>query len=92
MTTTLQVNRDEELRRNMPDTLNHLIGRQVVKSLGTPDDLLKVQVRQVGSEHYRVNIFVGKPFIAGRIADSFFLTTDREGNILKSSPQIVRMY
>jgi hypothetical protein len=76
----------------MRATLNDLIGEQVVHSLGTPDDLLEVQVRPVGSDRYRVNVFVGKGVTSGRIADSFFLTTDEEGKILTSSPEIVRAY
>jgi hypothetical protein len=92
MTTTLQRDRDEELRRDMRDTVNDLIREQVVHSLGTPDDLLKVEVLRVGSDRYRVNVFVGKDLISGRITDSFFLTTDGEGNILTSSPEIVRVY
>lgn len=92
MTTTQQRDRDEQLKRDMGDTLNKLISEQVVHSLGRPDDLLKVQVRPVGSDRYRVNIFVGKDIVSGRIADSFFLTADGEGNILASSPEIVRAY
>ena len=92
MTTAQQRDRDEELNREMRNTLNDLIGEQVVHGLGTPDDLLKVQVRQVGSDRYRVNIFVGKDVTSGRIADSFFLTADAKGNILTSSPEIARVY
>jgi hypothetical protein len=92
MTTTLQRDRDEELRRDMRDTVNDLIREQVVHSLGTPDDLLKVEVRRVASDRYRANVFVGKDVSSGRITDSFFLTTDGEGNILTSSPEIVRVY
>ena len=84
--------KDEELRRDMRDTVNELIGEQVIHSLGTPNDLLKVQVRRVGSDRYRVNVFVGKEVTMGRISDSFFLTADGEGNILTSSPKIVRAY
>jgi hypothetical protein len=76
----------------MPDTLNRLIGEQVVRLLGTPDDLLNLQVRQVGTCHYRANVFVGKAFTSCRITDSFFLTADGEGNIVTSSPEIVRVY
>jgi hypothetical protein len=72
--------------------LNDLVRKQVVRSLGSPDDLLKVQVRPIGGDRYRVNVFVGKDATAGRIADSFFLTTDEEGQILTSSPEIVRRY
>ena len=92
MATAQQRDRDEELNREMRNTLNDLIGEQVVHGLGKPDDLLKVQVRQVGNDRYRVNIFVGKDITSGRIADSFFLTADAEGNILTSSPEIARVY
>jgi hypothetical protein len=92
MTTPLKRNRDEELLRDTHDRLNDLIGEQVVHLLGTPKDLLKVQVRGVGSARYRVNIFVGKDATSGRIAHSFFLTADGEGNILTSSPRVARMY
>lgn len=92
MTKTLQQDRDEELRRDMRDTVNVLIGEQVVHALGTPDDLLQVQVRRVGGDRYRVNVFVGKGVTSGRVANSFFLTADGEGNILTSSPEIVRLY
>jgi hypothetical protein len=92
MRATLQEDRDEELRRDMRNVLNELIGEQVVHTLGTPVDLLKVQVRQVAGDRYRVNVFVGKDAVSGRIADSFFLTADGEGQILSSSPKIVRVY
>lgn len=73
-------------------TLNDIIRKQVVRSLGTPVDLLSVQVRPVGSERYRVNVVVGKNVASPRIANSFFLTADAEGNILTSSPKIVSLY
>ncbi|QDV35579.1 hypothetical protein [Tautonia plasticadhaerens] len=92
MTTALQRDRDDELRRDVRDSLDGLIGELVVHSLGKPDDLLRVQVRRVGSDRYRVNVFVGKDFLTGRIADSFFVTADGEGNILDSSPEIARVY
>ena len=92
MATTLKRDRDEELLRETRDRLNDLIGEQVVHLLGTPDDLLKVQVRGVGSDRYRVNVFVGKDVTSGRIAHSYFLTADGEGNILTSSPDVARVY
>ena len=72
--------------------LNDFIRKQVMRSLGSPDGLLKVQVVPIGQDHYRVNVFVGKTATSGRIADSFFLSTDEEGKILTSSPTIVRPY
>jgi hypothetical protein len=92
MATTQQRKRDEELTLDTRDKLNDLIGEQVVHLLGTPGDLLKVQVRGVGRDRYRVNIFVGKDATSGRIAHSFFLTADGEGNILTSSPSVARAY
>ncbi|AGA24762.1 hypothetical protein [Singulisphaera acidiphila] len=72
--------------------LNDLIGRQVIRSLGTPKDLLKVRVHPVGADHYRVNIVTGKDFATGKIANSFFLTADAKGKIVSSTPQIVKLY
>ena len=92
MTTTQQRNRDEELRRDTRDKLNDLISEQIVHLLGMPEDLLKVQVRWVGGDRYRANVFLGKDVISGRIAHSFFVTVDGEGNILTSSPEVVRVY
>jgi len=83
---------DKDAARIMRDTVNNFIRKQVVGSLGTPDDLLSVQVRPVGSERYRVNVVVGKDVSSPRIANSFFLTADAEGNILTSSPKIVMLY
>ncbi len=92
MTTTQQRNPAEERRRDMRHSLDHLIGERVVHALGKPKDLLKVQVRPVGNDRHRVNIFVGQDVSSGRVANSFFLTTDDEGQILASSPEIVRVY
>ena len=74
------------------ETLSVLIGRQVVHSLGSPNDMLKVKVHPLGNDRYRVNVLVGKDIASARIADSFFLTADAQGNIVKSSPEIVRLY
>ncbi len=92
MTPTQQRKRDEELSLDTSDKLNDIIGEQVVHLLGTPEDMLRVQVRGVGGDRYRVNVFVGKDATSGRIAHSFFLTADGEGNILTSSPRVARVY
>ena len=92
MTTTPQRDHDQKLTRHLRDALNALIGEQVVHSLGSPDDLLKVQVRPIGGDRYRVNVFVGRDVTSARISDSFFLTADGEGNIITSTPRIDRLY
>lgn len=92
MPTTQILDRSDDPKPSPADTLSTLIGKQVVRSLGSPENLLKVQVRPVGSDRYRVNILTGKDFASARIANSFFLTADEAGNILSSSPKIVRLY
>jgi hypothetical protein len=92
MATTQQSDPGKEMGGNQRDTLNALIGKHVVRSLGSPSDLLKVQVRPLGNDRYRVNVLVGKDASSGRIAHSFFLTTDSEGNIITSSPEIVKLF
>jgi hypothetical protein len=92
MPTTPQSDSETDRGRQMREMLNDLIGEQVVHTLGTPKNLLKVQVRPVGSDRYRVNVFVGEDSTSGRIANSYFLTADGEGKILSSSPAIVRAY
>lgn len=92
MATPQHVNEDRDDTRIMRVAVDDSIRRQVVRTLGTPGDLLSVQVRPVGGERYRVNVVVGKSVSSTRIANSFFLTADAEGNILTSSPTIVRQY
>lgn len=83
---------DEEAAGRTRDTVYDFIKKQVVRSLGTPGDLLSVQVRPVGGENYRVNVVVGESVGAARIPNSFFLTTDTDGNILSSLPKIMKIY
>ena len=70
--------------------LHFLIGKKLLKSLGSPDDVLKVKVHPVGNDRFRVNVLVGKNLGVARIAHSYFLTADEQGNILDSRPKIVR--
>lgn len=74
------------------EALFALIGEQVIHALGEPGDLLKVQVRPVGENHYRVNVVVGEDAGCARVADSYFLVTDEDGNVLRSTPAITRRY
>jgi hypothetical protein len=89
---TRQSDGEHPVDREKNDVLNHIIATNVVQFLGSPADLLKVQVRPLGRDRYRVNIFVGKDAASARIADSFFLTADDRGKILTSSPEIAKLY
>ena len=83
---------DATLERVMRDALNDVVREQVVHRLGSPVDLFDVRVCPLWSEHYRVNVMVGKDVTSRRVADSFFLVTDDDGNIVSSSPVIARLY
>ena len=72
--------------------LNALVGEQVLHALGEPSDLLRVQVRPLWEDTYRVNVFVGVNAASARVANSYFVVTDGDGNVLESTPQVRRLY
>jgi hypothetical protein len=72
--------------------LQDLIGEQVMHVLGEPVDLVQVQVRSLWMNHYRVNVFTGENVTAARIANSYFLSVDGDGNIVASIPQLAKQY
>ncbi len=86
------IDREKEDELVVRGLLNRLIGEQVLHSLGTPGDLIKVQVSPVGHGNFRVNVFVGKNAGSAKVGDSFFLTADTDGNITSSCPKIERLY
>jgi hypothetical protein len=87
-----RTDQDRQAERSMRDSITEVISKQVVQSLGFPAGLLKVQVRPVCADRYRVNVFVAKEANSVRITDSFFLIADDDGKILKSSPEIIKRY
>jgi hypothetical protein len=84
--------KDEGASPAQRDAIHGLIGKQVVQRLGSPTELLRVQVRPVGGDRYRVNVVVGKNVTSSKIVQSYFLVADDEGNIVNSSPTIDRLY
>jgi hypothetical protein len=70
--------------------LNSLIGDRVLLALGLPGNLHRVQVRRLWGDRYRVNVLVGEEVGSTRIAHSFFLVADRDGNIVESTPALTR--
>jgi len=81
-----------DVKSHRRETLNALVGEQVLHALGEPGDLLKVQARPLWKGTYRVNVFVGANAACARIANSYFVVTDGDGNVLKASPSITRCY
>ena len=81
-----------DLERHKRETLNALIGERVIHTLGEPGDLLQVQVRRLWENHYRVNILIGADVASGKVANSYFLLAADDGNILQSTPKILKQY
>ena len=82
----------KDLERHQRESLDALIGERVIHTLGAPGDLLRVQVRRLWENHYRVNILIGADAASGKVANSYFLQADGEGNILQSTPRILKQY
>jgi hypothetical protein len=74
------------------ERLKTAVGKRVMDTLGQPGDLHKVQVRWLWEDHYRLNVFVGPDAASAKVANSYFLVTDDEGNIIASTPTIRRQY
>jgi hypothetical protein len=68
------------------------IGKHVLRTLGQPTDLREVQVRQLWKDRYRVNVLVGVDAASVRVAHSYFVETDGDGNVLAATPKITNLY
>jgi hypothetical protein len=66
--------------------------RYVMAALGRPTHFLRVTARQVTGDGYRVNVVTGADAASARIAHSFFVTADKEGKVIESTPAIVKRY
>ena len=51
-----------------------------------------MQVRPLWENYYRVNVLVGNDLASARIANSYFLVADNDGNITASTPKIMKQY
>ena len=72
--------------------LNAVIEKHVMRTLGRPGDLQRVQVRRLWDDRYRVNVVVGLDSASAKIPHSYFLVVDSDGNIIASNPEIARLY
>jgi hypothetical protein len=66
------------------EALNALIREQVIHILGEPDCLLLVQVCGLWADYYRVHVLIGNDIPSTKIANSYFLEADSEGNIVQA--------
>jgi hypothetical protein len=78
-----------EPEKQTREQLAAVIGGQVAHALGQMDHLLRLQVRWLWANRYRVNVFVGADAASARVAHSYFLVTDDAGTIVSSTPEIV---
>ena len=83
-----RADRELEVERS----LEAAIRKNVMRDLGWPANLHEVQVRPLWEGNYRVNVFVGSDAASAKVAHSFFLTADAEGEVLVSTPTISRLY
>ncbi len=92
MPMTQQHKQHEDMEQHKRETLNALIGEQVMHTLGEPAGLYKVQVRRLWEDRYRVNVFIGADAASAKIATSYFVEADSGGNIVESRPRITKQY
>lgn len=69
-----------------------LIRQQILKALGTPKDLLLVQVRELWAGRFRVNIILGDALKSSRVAESYYVVTDLESKVISTVPSLQRRY
>jgi hypothetical protein len=84
--------RREPMETEQQQKLDALIGKRVIDTLGKPGGLHKVQVRRLWDDHYRVNVLIGEDAASAKIANSYFLEADSDGNIVRSTPKITKQY
>jgi hypothetical protein len=68
----------------------NLIRGHVLRALGEPDGLGRVQVRSLWGNYYRVNVILGDDPGCAKIVRSYFLETDGAGHVVESTSAIVR--
>jgi hypothetical protein len=83
---------EDRMRLDEREALDNLIREQVIHALGKPIDLRNVQVREVWSNHYRVNVIVGEYASSVRVANSYLLVVDSEGKLIAATPPITKQY
>ena len=83
---------DRDQDRQEGQQRSALIGQNVLRALGQPADLHKVQVRQLWEDHYRANVLVGADAASTKVAHSYFLLVGNDGNIIAATPAIVKRY
>ena len=90
MRTIEQRKQEKETKQHKREMLTALIGEEVIRRLGKPDNLLQMQVRPLWDNLYRANVFIGAYGGTISIANSYFVEADDDGNIVASTPTITK--
>ena len=90
MLTTQTADCDRIEDNNGLEKIKNLIGRWILDGLGQPENLKGVQVRLLWPDHYRVNVLVGPDAASARVAHSFFLEANADGDIVGSTPSVTK--
>jgi hypothetical protein len=91
MGTTQQREQCGAEERQGREKLTTLIGERVIRALGKPQGLYRVQVWPLWAAYYRVNVLVGEA-ASVEIPNSYFVEADDDGNILSAVPRITKQY
>jgi len=91
MPPTQQREQDTGLDQHNSEALQALVEEQVIDRLGKPAGVRNVQVRRLWENRYRVNVLVGESAASAKIANSYFVKADGNGNIVDSNPAMTRL-
>lgn len=83
---------DDGTERHLREAHSALLQERLMNVLGNPAGLLKVQVKPLWGDCYRVNVLVGPDVASAKVAHSYFLVADADANIISSTPEITKLY
>lgn len=92
MSTAQEQQQQKHREEDLSEALGALIAEQVVHALGQPEGLYKVRVHPLWGNYFRVNVLIGLDAASLRVANSYFLKADGDGNIVESTPRITSGY
>jgi hypothetical protein len=87
-----QSEQPKEMEPQKREALKERIRKHVILTLGKPLDLLKVQVRPIWTDRFRVNVVVGANAGSTKITNSYFIVVDANGSVISSTPKITKQY
>jgi hypothetical protein len=68
------------------------VAAAVLRSLGQPPGFRQVIAVRLWGDHFRVNVLTGDDAASVRVAHSFFLAANEDGQVTESEPAITRLY